>query len=154
MIEQRMLADIEQEVALTRHMIGREALDRRVMQAMQAIPRDLFVPLGLQVAAYANGPLPIGHGQTISQPYIVALMTDLLDLAPKDTVLEIGTGSGYQAAVLSGLVKHIYSIEIIPGLTESAGMVLERLGYHIPGYHLEDGACKFCGTAIPGRWDA
>jgi protein-L-isoaspartate(D-aspartate) O-methyltransferase len=108
---------------------GRRKLSRRVMVAMAEVPRHEFVGDDMTSRAYINTALPITHGQTISQPFIVALMTDFLDPEPGDVVLEVGTGSGYQAAVLSGLVKHIYSIEIIPGLTDSAGKVLDRLGY-------------------------
>jgi protein-L-isoaspartate(D-aspartate) O-methyltransferase len=107
----RMLADIEAEVSYTKRMIGRDALNDRVMQAMAAVPRDAFVPEQMRAAAFDNGPLPIGHGQTISQPYIVALMTDLLDPQPGSRVLEIGTGSGYQTAVLSLLCAQVYSMD-------------------------------------------
>ena len=102
-----MIADIETEVRYTRSMIGKNALDPRVMQAMRTVPRDEFVPRELKDSAFDNGPLPIGHGQTISQPYIVALMTDLLELEQDDIVLEIGTGSGYQTAVLAELCSRV-----------------------------------------------
>ncbi len=125
----RMLRDITAEIQYTRALIGREAFAPRVMAAMAAVPRHLFVPEGDRDLAYANGPLPIGWGQTISQPYIVALMTDLLACGPDDRVLEIGTGSGYQAAVLSGLVAQVYSLEIIPELAKAAAERLARLGY-------------------------
>jgi protein-L-isoaspartate(D-aspartate) O-methyltransferase len=128
----RMLGDIAAEIHYTRALIGREAFAPRVMAAMAAmaaVPRHLFVPEGDRDLAYANGPLPIGWGQTISQPYIVALMTDLLACGPDDRVLEIGTGSGYQAAVLSGLVGKVYSLEIIPPLATAAAERLARLGY-------------------------
>ena len=125
----RMLGDITAEIQYTRALIGREAFAPRVMAAMAAVPRHLFVPEGDRDLAYANGPLPIGWGQTISQPYIVALMTDLLACGPDDRVLEIGTGSGYQAAVLSGLVAQVYSLEIIPELAKAAAERLARLGY-------------------------
>ncbi len=125
----RMLRDIETEVHYTRTLIGRDAFDPRVMAAMAEVPRHLFVPEGERDQAYANGPLPIGWGQTISQPYIVALMTDLLACGPGDQVLEIGTGSGYQAAVLSRLVRQVYSLEIIPHLAKAAAERLARLGY-------------------------
>lgn len=115
-----LLHDIENEVVLTRYEIGKEAFAARVMQAMAEVPRDFFVPDSHRLLAFANGPLPIGHGQTISQPYIVALMTDLLAPKPDDTILEIGTGSGYQAAVLAGLVHRVYSIEIIAALADAA----------------------------------
>ena len=103
--------------------------DSRVLEALRAVPRHLFVPEELQRRAYEDHPLPIGEGQTISQPYIVGLMTELLELEPGDRVLEVGTGSGYQAAVLSPLVAEVYSIEIKPRLHERASEVLERLGY-------------------------
>jgi protein-L-isoaspartate(D-aspartate) O-methyltransferase len=93
------------------------------------VPRHEFVPEDLRGEAYADGPLPIGYGQTISQPFIVALMTDLLRVGPDDTVLEVGTGSGYQAAVLAHLVRRVYTIEIVPDLAESATARLRRLGY-------------------------
>ncbi|MBK8637080.1 MAG: protein-L-isoaspartate(D-aspartate) O-methyltransferase [Chromatiaceae bacterium] len=125
----QMLRDIDAEVHYTRTLIGREAFAPRVMAAMAEVPRHLFVPEGDRDQAYANGPLPIGWGQTISQPYIVALMTDLLASGPGDRVLEIGTGSGYQAAVLSRLVGQVYSLEIIPQLATAAVDRLARLGF-------------------------
>jgi len=100
-----------------------------VMTAMEQVPRNEFVPNAYLDAAFDNGPLPIGHGQTISQPYIVALMTDMLELEADDTVLEIGTGSGYQTAVLSQLCKQVYTIEYIPALADMARARLQRLGY-------------------------
>jgi protein-L-isoaspartate(D-aspartate) O-methyltransferase len=123
-----MLADIRTEVRYTRSMIGRDALDERVMHAMASVQRDEFVPENMKQAAFNNGPLPIGHGQTISQPYIVALMTDLLALKPQYKVLEVGTGSGYQTAVLSLLCKTVYSMDVIPELVEAAGERLQRQG--------------------------
>ncbi len=126
---QRMLTDIEGEVHYTRRMIGKDALDPRVMHVMGKVPRDEFVPPELKSAAFDNGPLPIGHGQTISQPYIVALMTDMLQLEPDYTVLEIGTGSGYQTAILSQLCKKVYTVELVAALAQSAAARLERLRY-------------------------
>ena len=99
------------------------------MRVLGMVGRHRFVPAGLQSQAYENRPLPIGYGQTISQPYIVALMTDLLEPEVGDVVLEIGTGSGYQAAILSRLVSQVYSIEIIPELAELASKRLQRLGF-------------------------
>lgn len=125
----KMLDDIRSEVAFTRDVIGRDALDARVMQAMGEVPRDAFVPDNLKDAAFDNGPLPIGHGQTISQPYIVALMTDLLRPQPQHSVLEIGTGSGYQTAVLSRLCGDVYSMDVIPSLVDAATRRLHELGY-------------------------
>jgi len=127
---QRMLKDIDMEVTLTRHLIGKEALDDRVMAAIKQVPRPEFLPADYRFLAYDNGPAPIGSGQTISQPYIVALMSDLLDTKPTDTILEIGTGSGYQAAVLSNLVKQVYSLEIIEKLSMKARRRLKKLGYN------------------------
>jgi len=108
---------------------GREKLDGRVLAAMGKVPRHRFVLPDYQDEAYANRPLPIGHGQTISQPYIVALMTDLLNLKPGDSVLEIGTGSGYQAAILAELTPRVYSIEIIDALGRRARQTLTDAGY-------------------------
>ncbi|MCX7847247.1 MAG: protein-L-isoaspartate(D-aspartate) O-methyltransferase [bacterium] len=103
--------------------------DPRVLAAMRTVPRHEFVPTSLRDEAYEDYPLPIGFGQTISQPYIVAAMTEALQLRPSDKVLEIGTGSGYQAAVLALLVSNVYSIEIIPELAQRAATDLARLGY-------------------------
>ena len=111
------------------------------MAAMAAVPREQFVPESSRHYAFANGPLAIGHGQTISQPYIVALMTDLLAPGPQDSILEIDTGSGYQAAVLAQLVRQVYSVEIIAALATAAGQRLAQLGYdnvsvrQADGYH-------------------
>jgi protein-L-isoaspartate(D-aspartate) O-methyltransferase len=103
--------------------------DKNVLRVMRAIPRHLFVPAALQLQAYEDHPLPIGHRATISQPFVVAWMTALLQPAPSHRVLEIGTGSGYQSAVLSGLVHSVYTIEIVPELAQSATERLARLGY-------------------------
>ncbi|MCW9024017.1 MAG: protein-L-isoaspartate(D-aspartate) O-methyltransferase [Gammaproteobacteria bacterium] len=127
---QHMLEVIESEVEYTRSMIGRDSLSPQVMKAMSNVPRDKFVPDDLKIVAFDNGPLPIGHGQTISQPYIVALMTDLLDLKPEHIVLEVGTGSGYQTAILSQLCQQVYSLEVIAPLSEAAALRLKELGYH------------------------
>ena len=123
-----MIGEIEQDYQLTSQMTGRYSLAQRVKAAMQQVPRHEFVPLVMQTSAYVNSPLPIGHGQTISQPYIVALMTDLLSTSENHVVLEIGTGCGYQAAVLSRLVKKVFSIEIVPSLASQAKERLHRLG--------------------------
>lgn len=125
----RMLSDIEMEVEYTRHFIGKDSLDIRVMAAMQEVPRHEFLPEDLRDFAYHNGPQPIGSGQTISQPYIVALMSDLLNTKSSDIILEIGTGSGYQAAILSKLVTQVYSVEIIKKLASKALNLLKELGY-------------------------
>jgi protein-L-isoaspartate(D-aspartate) O-methyltransferase len=127
---QCMLNDIEMEVHLTRHLIGKNSLDDRVMAAMRQVPRHEFLPADLRYCAYDNGPAPIGSGQTISQPYIVALMSDLLNTRPSDIILEIGTGSGYQAAILCQLVQQVYSVEIIEDLATMARKHLNKLGYN------------------------
>jgi len=108
---------------------ARGVKDPRVLDAMRAVPRHEFVPATLREDAYGDSPLPIGHGQTISQPYIVALMTELARPSPSDRVLEVGTGSGYQAAVLSQLVARVFSIELVDPLAQSAASTLRRLGY-------------------------
>ena len=105
----------------------RGVTDARVLDAMRSVPRERFVPSELRAQAYEDGPLPIGSGQTISQPYIVAYMTEALGVAPSHKVLEVGTGSGYQAAVLSELVRDVYTIEIIPELARRAEGVLREL---------------------------
>jgi protein-L-isoaspartate(D-aspartate) O-methyltransferase len=105
------------------------SIDRKVLDAMRKVPRHLLVPDEVRAEAYQNRPLPIGYEATISQPYIVALMTDLLDVEPGHEVLEVGTGSGYQAAVLSGLVSRVYSIEIVEPLARRADEQLAALGY-------------------------
>lgn len=126
----------ETDLAHLRHSMVRDQLrrrhitDRRVLAAMETTPRHLFVPPGQRHAAYEDGPLSIGAGQTISQPYIVARMTELLRLAPTDRVLEIGTGSGYQAAVLAGLAGDVWTIERHVDLAEQAEARLTELGYH------------------------
>jgi protein-L-isoaspartate(D-aspartate) O-methyltransferase len=108
---------------------ARGVRDPRVLEAMRTVPRHHFVPRHLETAAYDDGPLPIGHGQTISQPYIVAVMSEQLAPEPDDVVLDVGTGSGYQAAVLSRLAARVYSIEIVPELADEARARLASLGY-------------------------
>lgn len=108
---------------------SRGVTDPRVLGAMRAVARERFVPSRLAENAHDDGPLPIGHGQTISQPYIVAYMTELLRVRPESRVLEIGTGSGYQTAVLAELAREVLSVEIVPSLAESAEEVLRALGY-------------------------
>jgi protein-L-isoaspartate(D-aspartate) O-methyltransferase len=124
-----MVAEIEADVAATSREIGKKALDRRLMDALARVPRHEFVPADVRDRAYENRPLPIGFGQTISQPYIVALMTDLLGVGPGDAVLEVGTGSGYQAAILAELGCRVSSVEIIPELAARARQALDRVGY-------------------------
>ncbi len=113
--------------------------DKNVLAAMQEVPRHWFVPESYQKAAYHDGPLPIGHGQTISQPYMVAIMSELLHAQTNHTVLEVGTGSGYQAAILSHLVKQVYSIEIVEPLGNEAARVLAKHGYENVEVRVGDG---------------
>jgi protein-L-isoaspartate(D-aspartate) O-methyltransferase len=127
-LRQHMLAEIFAGTFLVRGLIGKAALDERVMTAMGKVPRHEFVPIELRPYAYANVPLPIGFDKTISQPFIVALMTDLLDISADDTVLEIGTGLGYQAAILAQLARKVYSIEIIEELGRQAKQRLRQQG--------------------------
>lgn len=124
-----LLDEIRDEMLATGHLTGCSALEQRVFEVLSAVPRHAFVPEELVDCAYANHPLPIGHGQTISQPYIVALMTALIQPEEEDVVLEVGTGSGYQAAILSRLVKQVYSLEIIDTLAAQASQRLQQLGY-------------------------
>lgn len=119
----------QRERMVDRQLKARDIDDPKVLEVMAAVPRHEFVPEDVRPRAYSDTPLPIGHGQTISQPYIVAFMTQKLAPRPQDRVLEIGTGSGYQAAVLAGLVKHVYTIEIVEPLAERAGKTLGRFGY-------------------------
>jgi protein-L-isoaspartate(D-aspartate) O-methyltransferase len=119
----------ERENLVRQHIIGEGIEDAETIRSMRTVPREEFVPADLRRMAYANKPLPIGYGQTISQPYIVALMTQLLEVEADDRVLEIGTGSGYQAAVLSLIAREVYTIEIIEPLGMSAAARFERLGY-------------------------
>jgi len=135
----KMIRLIEQDVVDTSAYLKRSSLDRRVLEAMTRVPRHEFVPTDLVDRAYLNRPLPIGHGQTISQPYIVAIMTDLLDLKPHHKVLEIGTGSGYQAAVLAALDTRVWSIEIIEPLGLQAKTRLQRLGFNSVEVRIGDG---------------
>jgi protein-L-isoaspartate(D-aspartate) O-methyltransferase len=139
--------DLEDSLATARRTMierdlrGRGIKDSRVLSAMEAVPRHLFVPEHLRALAYEDRPLPIGEQQTISQPYIVAYMSQLLELRGEEKVLEIGTGSGYQTAVLARLAAEVYSIEIIPSLSESAKPVIERLG--LRNVHLKVGDGSF-----------
>lgn len=138
---EKLIAEIESDVRATSREIGKSRLDPSVLKAMAEVPRHEFVPERYRDRAYLNRPLPIGHGQTISQPYIVAIMTDLLNVGSDDVVLEVGTGSGYQAAVLAEIVDQVHSIEIVRPLAISAEKRLARLGYdsvsvtHGDGYY-------------------
>jgi protein-L-isoaspartate(D-aspartate) O-methyltransferase len=126
---QQMVAEITVHAILLTAKLGKAALDRRVMEVMAKVPRHEFVRLDLQPFAYADTPLPIGYEKTISQPFIVALMMDLLNLQPGDTVLEIGTGLGYQSAILAELAHSVYSVELIGELALEALRRLARQGY-------------------------
>ncbi len=125
----QMVSEVAALAGLVERETGHGGLSPRVLEAMGRVKRHEFVPPAQRHSAYRNRPLSIGAGQTISQPFIVALMTDLLALKPEDTVLEIGTGSGYQAAVLAELSKDVYTIEIVESLGKGAAKTLERLGY-------------------------
>lgn len=135
-----LVREIELEAAVTAESTGRTRFGSGVLDAIRAVPRHEFVPEHLRDYAYGNHPLPIGEGQTISQPYIVALMTDILDLRPDHVVLEVGTGSGYQAAVLARLVSHVYSVEIVAVLAERASAALSRLGIKNVSVRVGDGS--------------
>lgn len=134
-----MIARIKQEAQNTADYTGREKLSKRVIQAMKNVPRHLFVNQSQQGVAYVNTPLPIECGQTISQPFIVALMTDLLNLTEESVVLEIGTGSGYQAAILSELAREVYTIETFVSLSKSAQKKLNQYGYDNVSVYSGDG---------------
>jgi protein-L-isoaspartate(D-aspartate) O-methyltransferase len=125
-----LINEIQAGVRATSVMLGRSALNPRIIEALKKVPRHEFVDEKYRPYAYENRPLPIGHGQTISQPYIVAIMTDLLDVGNTAKVLEIGTGSAYQAAILGELVADVYTIEIVEPLAESAKERLQRLHYN------------------------
>jgi protein-L-isoaspartate(D-aspartate) O-methyltransferase len=127
-MRRQMVAEISTHAVQLRETIRKSAFDERVMAAMEKVPRHEFVPIEFHAYAYANIPIPIGFGKTISQPFIVALMTDLLDIRPEDAVLEIGTGLGYQAAILAQLARKVYSIEIIEELGRQAKQRLHRQG--------------------------
>ena len=119
----------ERDRMVREQLSARDINDRRVLEAMRSVPRHLFVPEPQRRQAYADHPLPIGYSQTISQPYIVAFMTQALDVQPEHKVLEIGTGSGYQAAILARLVRAVYTIEIVAPLAERARVTLQELGF-------------------------
>ncbi len=134
----RMVDEVDLYATLARDS-GEAALDEEVLKSLGTVRRHEFVPQRQVAYAYENRPLPIGHGQTISQPYIVALMSDLIEPGPNDVVLEIGSGSGYQAAILAKMVQHVYSIEIIEALASQATTRLQRLGYDNVTVKLGDG---------------
>ena len=129
----------ERQRMVQQQLMARGIKDERVLAAMAKVPREEFVPADSRAATYEDGPLPIGYDQTISQPYIVAFMTEQLRLSPTDRVLEIGTGSGYQAAILAELAGEVYTIEIVAPLAQSAEAALQRLGYKNVHVKLGDG---------------
>ena len=147
----RLLKEIEAEALSTAAYTGIAAFDARVMRALAEVPRHEFVPEEERMSAYLDLPLPIGHGQTISQPYIVALMTHLLDIEAGDVVLEIGSGSGYQAAVLSKLAREVHTVEIVPALARACRERLARLGFANVVVHEGDGGA---GLAAEAPFDA
>ena len=144
------LAKIRRDM-VRNHIVARGVRSERVVEAMEKVPREAFLPEHYQEFAYEDSPLPIDEGQTISQPYIVALMTELLELKGSEKVLEVGTGSGYQAAVLSQIAREVYTIEIIPSLAERAKETLARLGYSNAWVKTGDG---FFGWEEKGPFDA
>jgi len=142
MISRQKMVDID--------IAGRGVTDTRVLDAMRNVPRHQFVPGEYIDSSYADRPLPIGLGQTISQPYIVAAMTELIDPKPEHVVFEVGTGSGYQAAVLADLVRHVYTVEIVPELGEQAAERLKTLGYSNITVRVGDG---YAGWPEHGPFD-
>ena len=136
---EQMVRVIEADVSATSVYLSKEVLDSRVMRALNTVPRHALVPASQRQYAYLNRPLAIGYGQTISQPYVVAIMTDLLNPRPEHKILEIGTGSGYQAAILSQLVRKVYTIEIIEALGKRARKDLGKLGYNNIQVQIGDG---------------
>jgi protein-L-isoaspartate(D-aspartate) O-methyltransferase len=135
-----LVAEVANEVSGTGRWLGKEALDPRVMAALGKVPRHEFIPEANRALAYENRPQPIGHGQTISQPYIVAIMTDMAAPGPNDRVLEVGTGCGYQTAMLAELSAQVFSIETLPELARAAAARLRRLGYTNVETRTGDGA--------------
>jgi protein-L-isoaspartate(D-aspartate) O-methyltransferase len=135
-----MVDEIALHARLVAEMIGKDRFDERVMATIGSVPRHDFVPEPLRGLAYLNVPLPIGCGKTISQPFIVALMTELLEIKKSDSVLEIGTGLGYQAAILSQMAKRVYTVEIIAELAEEARKRLDKLGYGGIEFKVGDGS--------------
>ena len=148
---ERLMQNVSALIAATAGETGLPSLSSRVLAAMTDVPRHDFVPVGQRPYAYENRPLPIGYGQTISQPYIVALMTELMRIQSGDRVLEIGTGSGYQAAILSRLARMVYTIEIVKPLAARAARVLKTLGYDNVDLKVGDG---YYGWPEEGPFDA
>jgi protein-L-isoaspartate(D-aspartate) O-methyltransferase len=138
-LREQMIEEIAAEAAMTALHTGKAVFSAAVMKVLGTVPRHEFVPVELQPYAYLNRPLPIGFDKTISQPYIVALMTDMLEVEDGDVVLEIGAGVGYQAAVLAGLVKRVHTVEMIDELARAADRRLKRLGYDNVEVHVGNG---------------
>lgn len=139
-LRQQMVEQITMHTSFVSDKIGKVSLDERIIAIIDDVPRHEFVPEELRRFAYVDAPLPIGHGKTISQPFIVALMTDLLEVQPEDCVLEVGTGLGYQAAILSRLSKKVYSVEIIEELARDAELRLRKQGYLNIEFGVGDGS--------------
>lgn len=137
----------ERKLMVARQLRGHGISDRRVLEAFESVPRHLFVPQEYRSAAYEDGPLPIGFNQTISQPFIVAYMTQLLELTGAERVLEVGTGSGYQAAILSALTAEVHTIELIPALADRAREALEAVGAANVFLHVGDGSLGWVESA-------
>ncbi len=146
-----LMREVEAHALITQRLRGIKPPNRRVMEAMAKVPRHEFVPHHLRPYAYLNHPLPLGFGQNISEPYLIALMTHLADLSTEDVVFETGTGAGYQAAILAGLAKRVYSVEIIKPLARRAAETLARLGFDNVEVRLGDG---FFGWSEHGPYDA
>ena len=142
--EQKNRFAIERDTMIRMHLAGRDITDPAVLQLMSELPREYFVPPKYESEAYADRPLPVGLGQTISQPYIVALMTQCLNLNRRCEVLELGTGSGYQTAILAKLANQVYTIERYNQLSESAQAALARLDIDNVQYYIGDGSCGWC----------
>lgn len=134
-----LIAEIEASARAHAAELGKPSIDSRVLEAMSHVPRDRFVPEVFRDEAFCNEPLPIGHGQTISSPFIVAVMTDALEVDRNDRILEIGTGSGYQAAVLAELAAEVFSVEVVPDLGRTAARRLRELGYRNVEVRIGDG---------------
>jgi protein-L-isoaspartate(D-aspartate) O-methyltransferase len=142
-----MTDEARREKMVAEQIAGRGVRDPRVLAAMRSVPRHLFLPPEARGAAYADSPVRIGEGQTISQPYIVALMTELLEVSPEDKVLDVGTGSGYQAAILGRLAAEVHSIERFPSLAEAARTTLADLGYDDIHIYIGDGTLGYSPEA-------
>ncbi len=150
-LRRALMRDIRSHAKLAQQRVGLAPLDRRILKVMAQVPRHEFVPEPLKPYAYLNRPLPLGHGQNISEPYLIALMTDLAGITPGAVVFETGTGAGYQAAVLAKLAKRVYSVEIIKPLAVRAAKTLARLGYDNVSVRAGDG---YFGWAKHGPYDA